>query len=46
MKKNLIVRTILVAIIMAFLLVGCGKAEAEPEEVPEVTQQEVKEPEA
>lgn len=45
MKKNLIVRTILVAIIMAFLLVGCGKAEAESEEVPEVTQQEVKEPE-
>lgn len=46
MKKNLVLRTILVATIMVFLLVGCGKAEAEPEEVPEVTQEEVKEPEA
>lgn len=45
MKKNLVLRTILVATIMAFLLIGCGKAEVEPEEVPEVTQEEVKEPE-
>lgn len=39
--KKLIVRTILVVTTMVFLLVGCGKAEAEPD----VMQEEVKEPE-
>ena len=41
MKKNLVIRTILTAMVIACLLIGCGKAEA----VSEVTQEEIKESE-